>query len=80
MQNPWSAFFENAELQKTINQDVLRTYPEDEFFQTTNVRQMMLRILFIYAKLNPSLAYKQGMHELLAPIIYVLEKEKVERY
>jgi TBC1 domain family protein 5 len=41
---------------------------------------MMLRILFIYAKLNPTLAYKQGMHELLAPMIYVLEKEKVERY
>jgi TBC1 domain family protein 5 len=38
---------------------------------------MMLRILFIYARQNPKLAYKQGMHELLAPFLYVLDLEKI---
>jgi len=37
---------------------------------------MMLRILFIWSKENAELGYKQGMHELLAPIIYTLVKER----
>lgn len=36
---------------------------------------MMLNILFIVAKRNPNTGYRQGMHELLAPIIYLLHKE-----
>jgi len=74
-ESPWTKFFANAELEKEINQDIDRTYPENEFFQTTEVKEMMLRILFIYARQTPQLSYKQGMHELLAPFIYVLHKE-----
>ncbi|KAG0740211.1 hypothetical protein G6F57_004860 [Rhizopus arrhizus] len=33
--------------------------------------QVIQRILFIYAKLNPGVGYVQGMNELLAPIYYV---------
>ncbi|GAM29361.1 hypothetical protein SAMD00019534_125370 [Acytostelium subglobosum LB1] len=35
----------------------------------------MLRILFIYSKTNNLVSYRQGMHELLAPIIYLLHQE-----
>lgn len=38
---------------------------------------MMLDILFIYSKLNPDLGYRQGMHELLAPILWVVERDAV---
>lgn len=38
---------------------------------------MMLDILFVYSKLNPDLGYRQGMHELLAPIIWVVERDAV---
>lgn len=31
-----------------------------------------MNILFIYAKENPSLLYRQGMHEILAPILFIL--------
>jgi hypothetical protein len=31
----------------------------------------MLRILFVYAKLNPELGYMQGMNEILAPLLFV---------
>ena len=34
------------------------------------------RILFIYTKQYPQLGYKQGMHEILAPIIYVVDHER----
>ena len=35
----------------------------------------MLNILFCYAKENPHVAYRQGMHELLAPLLFVLHAE-----
>jgi len=73
----WKKFWQNQELEKEINQDIERTYPENEFFQRKDIREMMLRILFIYARQNPKLAYKQGMHELLAPFLYILELEKI---
>jgi hypothetical protein len=31
----------------------------------------MLRILFLYAKLNPGVKYVQGMNEILAPLYYL---------
>ncbi len=34
----------------------------------------MLQILLIYAHEHPQLKYRQGMHELLAPIIYTLHQ------
>jgi TBC1 domain family protein 5 len=40
---------------------------------------MMLDILFIYSKLNPDLGYRQGMHEVLAPIIWVVERDAIDR-
>jgi multisubunit Na+/H+ antiporter MnhB subunit len=33
---------------------------------------VLARILFIYAKLNPGIGYVQGMNEVLAPIYYVM--------
>ena len=35
----------------------------------------MLDILFCYAKNNPDISYRQGMHEILAPILFVLHAE-----
>ena len=35
----------------------------------------MLNILFCYAKEHPAVSYRQGMHELLAPILFVLYSE-----
>ena len=33
---------------------------------------VLARLLFIYAKVNPGLCYVQGMNEILAPIYYAL--------
>ena len=41
---------------------------------------MILDVLFVYCKTNPTRGgYRQGMHELLAPIIHVLESDAVDR-
>jgi TBC1 domain family member 5 len=39
---------------------------------------MLLDILFIYSKLNPDIGYRQGMHELLAPLLWVVHQDAVD--
>lgn len=39
---------------------------------------MLLDILFVFCKLNPDVSYRQGMHELLAPILWVVERDALE--
>jgi len=36
---------------------------------------MLLDILFIFCKMNQDVGYRQGMHELLAPILWVVEND-----
>ncbi|BFZ06429.1 hypothetical protein BsWGS_09466 [Bradybaena similaris] len=71
-ESPWNKFFQDNELRLTIKQDVIRTHPRIEFFQSNQLRNLMVDILFVYAKENPDISYRQGMHELLAPLIFVL--------
>ncbi|NP_001272922.1 TBC1 domain family member 5 isoform b [Mus musculus] len=68
----WNKFFQDKELRSMIEQDVKRTFPEMQFFQQENVRKILTDVLFCYARENEQLLYKQGMHELLAPIIFTL--------
>uniref|UniRef100_A0ACD6A6W1 Uncharacterized protein n=1 Tax=Avena sativa TaxID=4498 RepID=A0ACD6A6W1_AVESA len=75
-QNPestWGQYFKNAELEKMLNQDLSRLYPElGEFFQTATCQSMLERILLVWSLRYTEFGYKQGMHELLAPLLYVL--------
>ncbi|KAG2580046.1 hypothetical protein PVAP13_6NG299200 [Panicum virgatum] len=76
-QNPdssWGRFFRGAELEKTVDQDLSRLYPEDgSYFQTPNCQSMLRRILLMWCLQHPECGYRQGMHELLAPLVYVLQ-------
>ncbi|CAB3403504.1 unnamed protein product [Caenorhabditis bovis] len=71
-QNPWNSFFEDNELRDIIGKDVARTFPEIEFFQQSWLQKLMADILLVFAKDNPYINYKQGMHEILAPLIFVI--------
>jgi hypothetical protein len=73
--NPWSQFFENSELDKVIDQDLKRLYPEYEFYRDEEVIKLMQRALFLWAKENPDTSYRQGMHELLAPFVLVFTRD-----
>ncbi|NXY28880.1 TBCD5 protein, partial [Pomatorhinus ruficollis] len=68
----WNKFFQDKELRAMIEQDVMRTFPEMQYFQQENVRKILTDVLFCYARENEQLLYKQGMHELLAPIVFIL--------
>ncbi|XP_064410951.1 TBC1 domain family member 5 isoform X1 [Latimeria chalumnae] len=68
----WNKFFQDKELRAMIEQDVTRTFPEMQYFQEEDVRNILTDILFCFARENEQLLYKQGMHELLAPIVFIL--------
>ncbi|PKK67028.1 RabGAP/TBC [Rhizophagus irregularis] len=75
--NPWQEYFKDTELRKIIRQDVERTFPDNEYFRTPLSQNRLLDILFIYCKMNQDVSYRQGMHELLAPILWVIDKESI---
>lgn len=68
----WNRFFQDKELRAMIEQDVTRTFPEMQFFQQEGVRRILTDVLFCFARENEQLLYKQGMHELLAPLLFIL--------
>ncbi|RWS01123.1 TBC1 domain family member 5-like protein, partial [Dinothrombium tinctorium] len=74
--SPWNIYFQDNELKSTINQDVVRTFPEVDFFHSPAIQASMCNILFHFAKQNPKLGYKQGMHEVLAPILFVVHSDQ----
>ncbi|XP_077238501.1 ypt/Rab-GAP domain of gyp1p superfamily protein [Tasmannia lanceolata] len=75
-QNPdsmWGRFFRNAELEKMLDQDLSRLYPEHgSYFQTEACQAMLRRILLLWCLRHPEYGYRQGMHEIVAPLLYVL--------
>ncbi|OKL60659.1 hypothetical protein UA08_04223 [Talaromyces atroroseus] len=76
-ESPWQALRHDETTRAEIYQDVERCLQDNFFFREPSTKSMMLDILFIYSKLNPDLGYRQGMHELLAPIIWVVERDAV---
>ena len=52
---------------------------ENFFFREPETQRMLLDILFIYGKLNPDIGYRQGMHELLAPLLWVVHQDAIDK-
>ena len=48
------------------------------FFREPSTQKKLLDILFIYSKLNPDTGYRQGMHELLAPMLWAVDCDAVD--
>lgn len=62
-----------------IRQDVQRL-PDEANYHEDRIQSMILNILFVYCKVNPNRGgYRQGMHELLAPIAHVIDQDAVDR-
>lgn len=77
--SPWNAVRRDEAVRAEILQDV-RRLPDEPFYHEERVQAMILDILFIYCKLNPDVGgYRQGMHELLAPIVWVVAQDAVEQ-
>ncbi|KAI2639719.1 RabGAP/TBC [Hypomontagnella submonticulosa] len=76
--SPWNTLRQDETLRAEILQDVQRL-PDEPFYHQTHIQALILDILFVYCKLNPDVGgYRQGMHELLAPIVYVIEQDAID--
>ncbi|KIJ16847.1 hypothetical protein PAXINDRAFT_168295 [Paxillus involutus ATCC 200175] len=72
-ENPWKEWFSAVELRKTIQQDVERTFPDMGYFRNEDVQHQLTNVLFLYSVMHPEIGYRQGMHELLAPLFYSVD-------
>jgi TBC1 domain family protein 5 len=52
--------------------------PDNVYFRQPATQDMMLDILFVWCKMHPGIGYRQGMHEILAPLLWVVERDAVE--
>ena len=52
--------------------------PENAYFREPHTQAMLLDILFVYCKLNRDVGYRQGMHEVLAPILWVVSCDAID--
>ncbi|KAI1375039.1 RabGAP/TBC [Hypoxylon crocopeplum] len=76
--SPWNSLRHDEVLRAEILQDVQRL-PDEPFYHQPHVQTLILDVLFIYCKLNPDIGgYRQGMHELLAPIVYVVDQDAID--
>ncbi|KAK4074856.1 uncharacterized protein Triagg1_5005 [Trichoderma aggressivum f. europaeum] len=77
--SPWNTVREDEVTRAEILQDVQRL-PDEANYHEDYMQRMILDILFVYCKVNPSRGgYRQGMHELLAPILHVVEQDALDR-
>ncbi|KAJ9104052.1 hypothetical protein QFC19_004186 [Naganishia cerealis] len=77
--NPWQTWFAQTELRGTIDKDVERTFPDIPYFRDPYVRRVLKTVLFLWAMENSDITYRQGMHELLAVIMLVCDRDSLNR-
>lgn len=56
-----------------------RRFPEVGYFRESNVQLQLTNILFLYSVANPSVGYRQGMHELLAPLYHAVDFDSISQ-
>lgn len=53
------------------------SFPDIDYFRDPDVQSQLTHILYVHSILHPDVGYRQGMHELLAPIYYALDFDSV---
>ncbi|KAL9105789.1 MAG: hypothetical protein Q9227_009091 [Pyrenula ochraceoflavens] len=76
--SPWANLRLDEATRAEIFQDVERCFQDNYFFREPATQKKLLDILFVYAKLNPDIGYRQGMHELLAPLLWVVQTDAID--
>ncbi|KAK5098140.1 hypothetical protein LTR70_004385 [Exophiala xenobiotica] len=76
--SPWATFRQDEISREEIWQDVIRCNIDNYFFTEPSTQRKLLDILFIYSKLNPDTGYRQGMHEILAPVLWVVYQDSID--
>ncbi|KAI8936605.1 hypothetical protein NX059_007004 [Plenodomus lindquistii] len=77
-ESPWVALRADEDLRAEIFQDIERCMPDNLYFRQPATQNMMLDILFVWCKMHPDIGYRQGMHEILAPLLWVVERDAID--
>ncbi|XP_047528923.1 TBC1 domain family member 5 [Vanessa atalanta] len=75
-ESAWKQHFCDNELKAMILQDVVRTFPDEAYFRDKDVQDLMVRVLFYWSRAHPCPGYRQGMHEVLAPLLLELRADR----
>lgn len=72
----------DLDLLMTLIMDVQRLFPGEKLFHDNSAKALdrkrqMVSILYVWAKCNPTIGYKQGMHEILGLMFLNMRKELV---
>nr|CAH8831894.1 unnamed protein product [Trichobilharzia regenti] len=67
----WNKYFHGLQIKRCIAKDVDRTFPNVQYFRSQKIRDIMINLLYIYTE-HQNISYEQGMHEILAPLLFVL--------
>ena len=61
--------------EQTIEKDLNRTFPEEEFFQKKETIDKLRNILLAFSRRNSSIGYNQGFNLIVGRILEVVEDE-----
>jgi myotubularin-related protein 1/2 len=70
----WGQYFTDEGLLEEINTDLQRLYPagNESFFQNELYLSTLRHVLFVWCRLHPDVSYRQGMHDVVAVVLYAL--------
>ena len=68
----WKVFFEETEVKKILNLDIIRTFPDKNLFKEKYILNILTNTLVMWSLDNSKLSYRQGMNEICAIIIISL--------
>jgi TBC1 domain family protein 5 len=71
----WAALRADESLRADIALDVERCMPELAYFRDPGVQRCLGDALFVWCRLNPDVGYRQGMHEVLGMVLWVVERD-----
>lgn len=53
------------------------SFPDVAYFRDAEVQAELTHILYLYSDMHPDIGYRQGMHELLAPLYYAVDYDSI---
>ena len=54
-------------------------FPDISYFRDPVVQSALTTVLYLHSVQHPQIGYRQGMHELLAPLLLALDYDSLER-
>jgi hypothetical protein len=66
----WRQYFSDQQFRVTIARDISRAFQEIDYFQSADVLTTLEGLLFLFCRTHPRYEYAQGLHELVAFILY----------